>query len=158
MLVGAGDIHSAVRQTYYRKEGPPSWQGVMLWRGATDWSQFLSGRSMYIGGGMGAKLALYPIAPGERPDTRLTNWAIAVEVADAAVSPPPKDSWSRVGRMDDVVPYSRRFKVPGVERRGFGAGNGDLLRVSDVRPRSAAALELRPGGFCSATRRIRCTR
>src|SRR6202008_3033917 len=73
------------------------------------------GRSMYIGGGMGAKLALYPIAPGKRPDTRLTNWAIAIKVADGALSPPPKDSWSRVGRMDDVVPYSRRFNVPGVD-------------------------------------------
>jgi 2-polyprenyl-6-methoxyphenol hydroxylase-like FAD-dependent oxidoreductase len=115
VLVGADGIHSAVRQAYYRKEGPPSWQGVMLWRGATDWPQFLSGRSMYIGGGMGAKLALYPIAPGKRPDTRLTNWAIAIKVADGAVSPPPKDSWSRVGRKDDVVPYSRRFMVPGVD-------------------------------------------
>jgi 5-methylphenazine-1-carboxylate 1-monooxygenase len=115
VLVGADGIHSAVRQAYYRKEGPPSWQGVMLWRGAADWPMFLSGRSMYIGGGMGAKLALYPIAPGRRPDTRLTNWAIAIKVADGALSPPPKDSWSRVGRMDDVVPYSRRFTVPGVD-------------------------------------------
>ena len=119
VLIGADGIHSAARQTFYRKEGPPSWQGVMLWRGATDWPMFLSGRSMYIGGGMGAKLALYPIAPGERPDTRLTNWAIAIKIADAAVSPPPKDSWSRVGRMDDVVPYSRRFTVPGVDVEGL---------------------------------------
>jgi 2-polyprenyl-6-methoxyphenol hydroxylase-like FAD-dependent oxidoreductase len=83
VLIGADGIHSAVRQTFYRKEGPPSWQGVMLWRGATDWPMFLSGRSMYIGGGMGAKLALYPIAPGERPDTRLTNWAIAIKITRA---------------------------------------------------------------------------
>jgi 2-polyprenyl-6-methoxyphenol hydroxylase-like FAD-dependent oxidoreductase len=115
VLIGADGIHSAVRQTYYRKEGPPSWQGVMLWRGAADWPMFLSGRSMYIGGGMGAKLALYPIAPGLRADTRLTNWAIAIKVADGTLSPPPKDSWSRVGRMDDVVPYARRFMVPGVD-------------------------------------------
>jgi 2-polyprenyl-6-methoxyphenol hydroxylase-like FAD-dependent oxidoreductase len=115
VLVGADGIHSAVRGTFYRKEGPPSWQGVMIWRGACDWPTFLSGRSMYIGGGMGAKLALYPIALGARPDMRLTNWAMAIKVADGAVSPPPKESWSRVGRMDDVVPYSRRFNVPGVD-------------------------------------------
>jgi 2-polyprenyl-6-methoxyphenol hydroxylase-like FAD-dependent oxidoreductase len=124
VLVGADGIHSAVRRAFYRNEGPPSWQGVILWRGATDWPQFLSGRSMYIGGGMGAKLALYPIALGERPDTRLTNWAIAVKVADGAVSPPPKDSWSRVGRMDDVVPYSRRFRVPGVDVEGLVRATG----------------------------------
>ena len=115
ILVAADGIHSIVRRNFYRNEGPPSWQGVMLWRGAVDWPQFLSGSSMYIGGGMGAKLALYPIAPGLTPDSRLTNWAIAMRVADGAVTPPPNDSWSRVGRMEEVVPYARRFVVPGVD-------------------------------------------
>jgi 2-polyprenyl-6-methoxyphenol hydroxylase-like FAD-dependent oxidoreductase len=74
---------------------------------------------MYIGGGMGMKLALYPIAPGDTPDTRLTNWAIAIRIADGATTPPPKDSWSRLGRMDEVVPYARRFKAPGVDVEGL---------------------------------------
>jgi 5-methylphenazine-1-carboxylate 1-monooxygenase len=115
VLVAADGIHSVARRHFYPKEGPPSWQGVMLWRGAAEWPQFLTGRSMYIGGGMGAKLALYPIAPGNQPNTRLTNWAIAIRIADGATTPPPKDSWSRVGRMDEVVPYARRFRVPGVD-------------------------------------------
>jgi 5-methylphenazine-1-carboxylate 1-monooxygenase len=119
VLIAADGIHSIVRSHFYPNEGSPSWQGVMLWRGATDWPRYLSGRSMYIGGGMGAKLALYPIANGETDGTMLTNWAIAVRVADGAVSPPPKDSWSRLGRMDDVVPYSRRFKVPDVDVEGL---------------------------------------
>ena len=34
----------------------------MLWRGAIDWPQFLTGRSMVIAGGMEAKLVIYPIA------------------------------------------------------------------------------------------------
>jgi 5-methylphenazine-1-carboxylate 1-monooxygenase len=115
VLVAADGIHSVARRHFYPKEGLPSWQGVVLWRGAAEWPQFLSGRSMYIGGGMGAKLALYPIAPGLTPNTRLTNWAIAIRIADGATTPPPKDSWSRLGRMDEVVPYARRFTVPGVD-------------------------------------------
>lgn len=115
VLVAADGIHSIARKYFYPKEGPPSWQGVLLWRGATDWPQFLTGRSMYIGGGMGAKLALYPIAPGATSNTRLTNWAIAMRIADGALTPPPVDSWSRVGRMDEVIPYARRFTVPGVD-------------------------------------------
>ncbi len=115
VLVAADGIHSVARRHFYPKEGSPSWQGVVLWRGAAEWPQFLSGRSMYIGGGMGAKLALYPIAPGLTPNTRLTNWAIAIRLADGATTPPPKDSWSRIGRMDEVVPYARRFTVPGVD-------------------------------------------
>jgi 2-polyprenyl-6-methoxyphenol hydroxylase-like FAD-dependent oxidoreductase len=115
VLVAADGIHSIVRRHFYPKEGRPNWQGVMLWRGATEWPQFLSGRSMYIGGGMGAKLALYPIAPGSTPETRLTNWAIAIRVADGAITPAPVDSWSRVGRMEEVVPYASRFLAPGVD-------------------------------------------
>jgi 5-methylphenazine-1-carboxylate 1-monooxygenase len=115
VLVAADGIHSVVRQHFYPKEGSPSWQGVLLWRGATDWPQFLTGRSMYIGGGMGAKLALYPIARGSSPGTLLTNWAIAIRIADGTIASPPKDSWSRVGRMDEVVPYARRFTVSGVD-------------------------------------------
>jgi 2-polyprenyl-6-methoxyphenol hydroxylase-like FAD-dependent oxidoreductase len=114
-LVAADGIHSVARRHFYPKEGRPNWQGVMLWRGATEWPQFLSGRSMYIGGGMGAKLALYPIGPGSAPETRLTNWAIAIRVADGAITPAPVDSWSRVGRMDEVVPYASRFTAPGVD-------------------------------------------
>ena len=87
----------------------------MLWRGAADWPKFLTGGSMYIAGGMSAKVALYPIAPGSTPDTRLTNWAIVSRIADGEITPPPIDSWSRVGRMDEVIPYARRFKVPGVD-------------------------------------------
>jgi 2-polyprenyl-6-methoxyphenol hydroxylase-like FAD-dependent oxidoreductase len=115
VLVAADGIHSVARRHFYPKEGPPSWQGAMLWRGATEWPQFLSGRSMYIGGGMGAKLALYPIAPGSKPETRLTNWAIVIRIADGAMTPVPVDSWSRVGRMEEVVPYARRFIAPGVD-------------------------------------------
>lgn len=112
ILVAADGIHSVGRRHFYPKEGPPSWQGVLMWRGATDWPMFLSGRSMYIGGGMGAKFTLYPIAPGQKASTRLTNWAISIRVADGATQPPPKDSWSRTGRLEDVLPYARRFKVP----------------------------------------------
>ncbi len=115
VLIAADGIHSVVRRHFYPAEGAPSWQGVMLWRGAADAPAFLTGSSMIIGGGMGAKLALYPIAEGVAPGARLTNWAIAIRVADGATTPPPRESWSRQGRTDDVIPYSRRFRVPGMD-------------------------------------------
>ena len=113
-LIAADGIHSAAREIFYPKEGAPSWNGVMMWRGATEFPQFLDGRSMYIGGGMGAKFVLYPIAEAEG-GKKLTNWVVNVKVADGATQPPPKDSWSKRGRLDDVLPYAKRFSVPGVD-------------------------------------------
>ena len=119
VLIAADGIHSVARRHFFPKEGPPSWQGVMMWRGAADWPQFLSGRSMYIGGGMGAKFTLYPIGEGTAPGRKLTNWAVSVRIADGALSPPPKDSWSLQGRMDDVLPFARRFKVDDFDVEGL---------------------------------------
>ncbi len=114
ILVAADGIHSAARKIFYPGEGAPSWDGVLMWRGAAEFPQYLDGQTMFIGGGMGAKFVLYPI--GEAGEgKRLTNWVVNVRVADGATQPPPKDSWSRKGRLDEVLPYGLRFKVPGVD-------------------------------------------
>jgi len=114
VLIAADGIHSAARTLFYPNEGAPSWNGVMMWRGATPFEAFLDGRTMFIGGGMGAKFVLYPIADAEG-GKKLTNWVVNVKVADGATQPPPKDSWSRRGRLDDVLPYAKRFAVPSVD-------------------------------------------
>ena len=114
VLVCADGIHSAGRAIFYPNEGAPSWNGVMMWRGATDFPTYLDGRTMFIGGGMGAKFVLYPIADAEH-GKKLTNWVVNVKVADGATQPPPKESWSKRGRLDDVLPYAMRFAVPGVD-------------------------------------------
>lgn len=114
VLVGADGIHSAVRAHYYPKQGLPSWNGIQMWRGVADFPAFLDGQSMIIAGGMAAKFVLYPIAPGETPETRLTNWVVNVRVSDTP-HPPGKESWSRRGRLDEVLPYARRFEVPGFD-------------------------------------------
>jgi 2-polyprenyl-6-methoxyphenol hydroxylase-like FAD-dependent oxidoreductase len=114
VLVCADGIHSAGRALFYPKEGAPSWNGVMMWRGATVFPQFLDGRTMIIGGGMGAKFVLYPIADAE-DGRKLTNWVVNVRVADGATAPPPKESWSKRARLEQVLPYARRFAVPGFD-------------------------------------------
>ena len=71
----------------------------MLWRGAIDWPAFLTGRSMVVAGGLAAKLVIYPIAEGSRPDKRLTNWAVVGRVGDASTPAPHKQDWSRPGPL-----------------------------------------------------------
>src|SRR6202045_23518 len=70
ILVGADGIHSRVRESLFPDEGPPCWNGLMLWRGARDWPVFLTGRSMIVAGGLHAKGAVYSIAGGAGPANR----------------------------------------------------------------------------------------
>ncbi|SDH74098.1 flavin-dependent oxidoreductase [Bosea robiniae] len=114
ILVGADGIHSAVRGHYFPNQGPPRWQGVQMWRGACDWPVFLDGESMIIAGGMAGKLVLYPIGKGRTPQTRLTNWVVNIRTGDPE-KPPPKEAWSKPGRLEDVLPFARRFSVPEVD-------------------------------------------
>ena len=108
-LVGADGIHSAVRAALYPCEGPPSWTGTMLWRGATSWPVFADGRTMLIAGGMRAKFVLYPIAadPAD-PGRRLTNWVVQARIADGQAPPPRREDWSRTGEVADLLPFVER--------------------------------------------------
>jgi 5-methylphenazine-1-carboxylate 1-monooxygenase len=114
-LVGADGIHSTVRAALTPGEGPPRWNGTMLWRGATDWPTFLTGRSMIIAGGMEAKVVVYPIAEGGAGDRRLTNWAVMVRTGIEGTPPPRREDWSRPGRLEEVLPHVRRFAVGEVD-------------------------------------------
>ena len=114
ILVCVDGIHSAGRKVFYPNEGPPSWNGVIMWRGAAQWPVWLDGETMAIGGGMGGKLVLYPITPIKK-GRQLMNWVVGVRVRDGATSPPPKDSWSKLAHKSEVLPHIRRFKVKGID-------------------------------------------
>ena len=118
VLIGADGIHSVVRETLYPREGPARWNGSMLWRGAADWPQFLTGRSMVIAGGMAAKLVVYPIGEGARADRPLTNWAVLVKVGEGG-APPRKEDWSRPGRFEDLMPHVQRFRIPYLDAKAL---------------------------------------
>jgi len=126
ILIGADGIHSAVREKLYPNEGPPSWNGLMLWRGAIDWPAFLTGRSMVVAGGLTAKLVVYPIAEGSRPDRRLTNWAVIGRLGAAAASIPHKQDWSRPGRFEDLMPHVQRFGIPFVDAKALIEATGEF--------------------------------
>jgi 2-polyprenyl-6-methoxyphenol hydroxylase-like FAD-dependent oxidoreductase len=107
-LIGADGIHSALRACLYPDEGPPAWNGYMLWRGAIDWPVYADGRTSVIAGGNGAKFVYNPIhTDPERPDRRLTNWAIMAHIGDGSQPPPRREDWSRPGRLDEALPFVR---------------------------------------------------
>lgn len=121
VLIGADGIHSAVRKQMYPHEGMPRWSGLMLWRGATEWPDFLGGNSVMILGGVDTKFVVYPIAPGSRPDAKLTNWAAIIRLAREGSEPPARENWSRVGKRSELVPYLDRFHSDEVDIKGLVA-------------------------------------
>jgi 2-polyprenyl-6-methoxyphenol hydroxylase-like FAD-dependent oxidoreductase len=61
---------------------------------------------------MTEKLVLYPIAAGSRPGMRLTNWVVCAQIGDPTRPPPRREDWSRLGRLEEVLPHAARFRIP----------------------------------------------
>lgn len=125
VLICADGIHSVGRRRFYPNEGPPSWQGVVMWRGAVEWPVWEDGETMAIAGGLGGKLVLYPIAP-VKDGKQLMNWVVNIRMADGSVSPPPPESWSRTAQLSKVLPYAKRFHVPGMDIEALVRASGAI--------------------------------
>jgi len=97
LLIGADGIHSAVRAALFPGEGAPPWNGLVLWRGTTYGTPFLTGRSMIMAGDGTQKFVAYPIGDG-----RLINW-IAERPLDG--EPPERGNWNRPADLATVVEH-----------------------------------------------------
>ena len=72
-LIGADGIHSAVRAAFFPGEGPPKWNGCILWRAVSLAPPFRTGASMVQAGHRDQKFVCYPI--GRAADGRAEiNW------------------------------------------------------------------------------------
>src|SRR5205085_2027638 len=89
LLIAADGIHSAVREKLYPQEGPPIWNGRILWRGITAGDAFLTGRTMIMAGHEILKFVCYPISKEADADGKYQiNW-----VAERHM--PPSYQWRR---------------------------------------------------------------
>ncbi|TMJ29285.1 MAG: flavin-dependent oxidoreductase [Alphaproteobacteria bacterium] len=103
ILVGADGIHSAVRAQFYPDEGPPKWQGILMWRGVTVGQPFLGGATMVQAGHHTQKFVCYPISRthAERGEA-LINWICDLYQGPHAA--PPREDWNKPGRLEDFLP------------------------------------------------------
>jgi 5-methylphenazine-1-carboxylate 1-monooxygenase len=120
ILIAADGIHSAIREKLYPNEGPPIWNGRILWRGITASEAFLSGRTMIMAGHEMLKFVCYPIS--KEPDAAgkyQINW-----IAERHM--PPTYSWrredyNRTAQIDEFLPLFENWHfdwldVPGLIR------------------------------------------
>jgi 5-methylphenazine-1-carboxylate 1-monooxygenase len=108
LLIGADGIHSAVRKQLFPDEGPPLWNGAILWRGSTIGRPFLSGRTMIMAGHEFQKFVAYPIrnAPEDEGKVEI-NW-----IAERKFRPGhhwQREDWNRPGNVDDFLPHFARW-------------------------------------------------
>jgi len=115
ILVGCDGIHSAVRRRLYPDEPGLKWNGVLMWRGATNAKGFLDGRTMIVAGGFDNKLVLYPIGKGKKPGTQLVNWVVTYRMGDGSNPPPRREDWNRHGTLAELMPHVARFSTPYVD-------------------------------------------
>ena len=108
-LIAADGIHSAARAVFYPNEGPPIWNGAILWRATSIADPFLTGATMAVAGNRNDKFVVYPIK--DLPDGRkLTNW-----IAERRVDPNQewkREDWNRPGRIEDFEQTFADWRFP----------------------------------------------
>ena len=118
ILIAADGIHSAVREKLYPNEGPPIWNGRILWRGITASDAFLSGRTMIMAGHEVLKFVCYPIS--KAPDAAgkyQINW-----IAERHMPPSyqwRREDYNRTADLDEFLPWFENWNfdwldVPGL--------------------------------------------
>ncbi|NQW10631.1 MAG: flavin-dependent oxidoreductase [Alphaproteobacteria bacterium] len=127
LLVAADGIHSAARATLTPDEGPPIWNGAILWRGTSLAPPFLSGRTMIMAGHEFQKFVCYRIDPHLDPagNTQI-NW-----VAERKFEPDHawrREDWNRRARRADYRPYFEDWRF-------------DWLDIPDLLDRAEAVFE-----------------
>jgi 2-polyprenyl-6-methoxyphenol hydroxylase-like FAD-dependent oxidoreductase len=109
IMIAADGIHSTVRAGLYPHEGPPIWNGAILWRGVTMGRPFLTGRSMIMAGHEFQKFVAYPISrPALDRGEAMINW-----IAERKFRPDyawRREDWNRPGRLEEFLPQFESWR------------------------------------------------
>lgn len=102
VVVGADGTRSALRAQLFPDDGPLIYSGVTMWRGTTVMAPILEGPTMVRAGWLEhGKLVAYPIRENvDGKGSVLMNW-----VAEIAVPQAIESDWSRVGRLENFLPW-----------------------------------------------------
>ena len=103
LLIAGDGIHSVVRAQLRPTEGPPTWNGVLLWRATTEASPILSGREMISIGYPGRRFIAYPIGKAQAArGSSLINWI--AEIQRDPSTPFRREDWNRRGTLAEFLP------------------------------------------------------
>jgi 2-polyprenyl-6-methoxyphenol hydroxylase-like FAD-dependent oxidoreductase len=113
ILLGADGINSKVRKQLHPNEGPPHYEGVMMWRGCNEQAPFGDGRTMFIAGNHDVKLVCYPISEmSRRNGCSLINWV--AEVRNSSPGVMADADWNRPATRDFLEAF-RGFQMEDID-------------------------------------------
>jgi 5-methylphenazine-1-carboxylate 1-monooxygenase len=132
-LIGADGLHSVVRARLHPDEGPLRWSGIRMWRGATESTAFLTGRSMVLANRGPVRFLAYPISPADG-GRALVNWVCMVPVSDPGPLPGSAEDagWNRVGRAEDVLPHCSGWSWAWLDVPALITGSEQILEYPMV--------------------------
>ena len=115
-LIGADGIHSVVRRSLAADEGPPKWNGALLWRGIVDHPPLFDGRTMVWAGHPSQKFISYPIVDLGDGNQRCNFIA---ELRTSGTTLAEREDWNRPGVLDDYLPAFSRWSFPWLDVAAF---------------------------------------
>jgi len=109
LLIACDGIHSAARRHFYPDEGPPQWNGAVMWRGVAEFDRILDGHTMIMAGHTHTKFVCYPISQeASRPGMQQINFV--AERRFEATQLAQREDWNRCGRLEDFLPAFENFR------------------------------------------------
>jgi 2-polyprenyl-6-methoxyphenol hydroxylase-like FAD-dependent oxidoreductase len=109
LLIACDGIHSAARKVFYPDEGPPRWNGAVMWRGVAEYPPVLDGHTMIMAGHTRTKFVCYPIShhTGQH-GKHLLNFIAEIRYNTTALE--EREDWSRPGNLEDFLPTFESFR------------------------------------------------
>ncbi len=101
VVIAADGIKSAIRADWFPDEGPPQWNGQVMWRGVSQVTPFRSTKSMVMAGDREQKFVAYPIEAVRDDGTQLINW---IAEKDCSGSELAQQDWNRKVGKDSFAP------------------------------------------------------
>ncbi|MGB1212673.1 MAG: flavin-dependent oxidoreductase [Pikeienuella sp.] len=130
IIIAADGVHSALRAQMQPDEGPPIWNGAVLWRATTRAKAFRTGASMALIGHGTQRIVTYPISTPDAEGLSVMNW-IAELVFDPADGW-SKNDWNKAVDPSVFMPKFADWKFDWLDFPAMVAGAGDVFEYPMV--------------------------